>query len=196
MTLTLMNLFGLLAVVAGFKVITSKNPIHSVFYLVIAFINASLLLIMMGAEFLALTFLIVYVGAIAILFLFVVMLLNIRLVEILDNTTRYLPIGLLVAVIFFVEIIEILKSYVVKPNLDWIGSSIDFSKIYNITNIEALGQLLFTEYFIIFLISSLVLLVAMIGAILLTLTHEESVNRQDLFAQVATEWDKTVLLKK
>jgi NADH-quinone oxidoreductase subunit J len=100
--------FGALAVINGLMVITAKNPVHSVFYLVLAFISASLLLILLGVEFLPVVFMIVYVGAIAILFLFVVMMLNIKLVEILDNSTRYAPIGFIIGFIFFNSVISIL----------------------------------------------------------------------------------------
>ena len=104
--------FGLLALVSGVMVITAKNPVHSVFYLVLAFVNASLLLILLGVEFLPVVFMIVYVGAIAILFLFVVMMLNIKLVEILDNSTRYAPIGFIVGFVFFTSALSVIDQEV------------------------------------------------------------------------------------
>jgi NADH:ubiquinone oxidoreductase subunit 6 (subunit J) len=105
----LISLLGIGAVYSGLMVISSKNPVHSVFYLVLAFANTSILLLIKGVEFLSLLFLIVYVGAIAILFLFVVMMLNIKLVEIIDNTTRYVPIGFIIGIVFLSMIISILN---------------------------------------------------------------------------------------
>jgi NADH-quinone oxidoreductase subunit J len=198
----LISILGIGAVYSGLMVISSKNPVHSVFYLVLAFANTSILLLIKGVEFLSLLFLIVYVGAIAILFLFVVMMLNIKLVEIIDNTTRYVPIGFIIGIVFLSMIISILNigdlNFNINPTLpsEGVENQFDISllNIVNHTNIEALGFILYTDYFLFFIIASFILLVAMIGAIVLTIYHEEGVRRQDLFSQVATEYHKTVIL--
>jgi NADH:ubiquinone oxidoreductase subunit 6 (subunit J) len=181
------------AVLSGWKVITSKNPILSVFWLVVTFAAAAFLLILLGVEFLPLLFIIVYVGAIAILFLFVVMLLNIKLVEITENATRYVPIGIITGLVFLYQIYFGLDSFRNQEiNILSNSSTMDFIHITKQNNIQQIGELLYTDYWLYFIISSLILLVSMIGAIVLSLYHEESVKRQDLFAQIATEYSKTV----
>jgi NADH-quinone oxidoreductase subunit J len=192
---TLIGLLGIGAVYSGFMVISSINPIHSVFYLVLAFINSSILLIIMGVEFLSILFIIVYVGAIAILFLFVVMMLNIKLVEIMDNTTRYVPIGFIIGLIFLSLVSSLIEfefnwSNVIGLNLPIMPYEIQTT---NTLNVEAIGNILYTDYFLFFIIASFILLVAMIGAIILTIYHEEKIKRQDLFSQIATEYNKTVI---
>ena len=191
MELALFWLWSVSAIYSGSKVITASNPIMSVFWLTLAFVNASFLLLLLGIEFLPLLIIVVYVGAIAVLFLFVVMLLNIKLVEIHENTARYVPIGLIIGFIFLYQIYFILTSELNGWQASW--SVFDFSNIVSISNIEQLGVLLYDEYWLYFLVSSLVLLVSMIGAIVLCLYHEQTVKRQDLFAQVSTEYDKTVV---
>lgn len=184
-------LWSLSAIFAGSKVISSINPIHSVFWLILAFINAAFLLLLLGLEFLPILFCIVYAGAIGIMFLFVVMLLNIKLVEISENATRYLPIGVIIGFIFLYQIYFVFTSEVTNYVTSW--EVYDFSSLVEVSNIEQMGQVLYTDYFLYFLVSSLVLLVAMIGAIVLCLYHEEGIKRQDIFSQVATEYDKTVV---
>jgi len=184
-------LWSLSAIFAGSKVISSINPIHSVFWLILAFINAAFLLLLLGLEFLPILFCIVYAGAIGIMFLFVVMLLNIKLVEISENATRYLPIGVIIGFIFLYQIYFVFTSEVTNYAVNW--DVYDFSSLVQLSNIEQMGQLLYTDYFLYFLVSSLVLLVSMIGAIVLCLYHEEGIKRQDIFSQVATEYDKTVV---
>lgn len=179
------------AIYAGSKVITAKNPIICVFWLVLAFLNAAFLLLLLGMEFLPLLFAIVYVGAIAILFLFTVMLLNIKLVEINENSSRYFPIGVIIGFIFLYQIYFILTQGLSSWEPNW--EVYDFSSIISVSDIKTLGILLYTDYWAYFLVSSLVLLVSMIGAIVLCLYHEQIVKRQDLFAQVATEYDKTIV---
>jgi NADH-quinone oxidoreductase subunit J len=145
---------------------------------------------MIGCEFLSLLLIIVYVGAILILFLFVVMLLNIKVVELNENTTRYVPIGAIIGLIFLYQVYFLLTSELSSWQPSW--SIQDFTFILKVTNIEQLGILLYSEYWIYFLVSSIVLLVSMIGAIVLCLFHEQTVKRQDIFAQVATEYDSTI----
>ena len=166
-------LFGWIAVLSALMVITEKNTIHSVFYLVMAFVNSSLILIIWGVDYLGLLLIIVYVGAIAILFLFVVMMINIKNEEI--NRTKYVPIGLIVAFVLMLEV------YIQYPLTVQVNKVLSFSINGGETNLHWLGQILYSWDIIIF--GSLVLLVAMIGAIVLTLSHSEGVKRQDLFSK-------------
>jgi len=177
---------GIGTIISGFLVISSINPMHSVIALVLTFANAAGLLILQEVEFLAILFVIVYAGAIAILILFVVMMLNIRLVELVDNTTRYVPIGFIIGIVLLTQLWIIVEKEI--PN-NWAGiSQIDYvHTLSEKTNIESIGDVLYTEYYIYFIVSSLVLLVAMIGAIVLTLSHEEEVRRQDLFCQIQSD---------
>jgi NADH-quinone oxidoreductase subunit J len=145
----------------------------------------------LGVEFLPILFLIVYVGAIAILFLFVVMLLNIKLVEITENASRYVPIGIITGFIFLYQILYTFDSINTNNTISFIVES-RFSNFFNLTSIELLGEVLYTEYLLYFLLSSLVLLVSMIGAIVLCLYHESGIKRQDLFGQVETDYLKTI----
>lgn len=192
----LFYLWSISAVFSGWKVITSKNPILSVFWLVLAFVNGALLLLLLGIEFLPILFIIVYVGAIAILFLFVVMLLNIKMVEIQENATRYAPLGFIIGLVFLYQIYYLITSElstISSSSIDLVGRVNDYKDVVSITNIEQIGTVLYTDYWVYFLVSSLVLLVAMVGAITLCLYHEEGIKRQDLFAQVATEYSKSVI---
>lgn len=174
--------FALGAIISALLVISKKNPVHSVFFLVLTFANVSVLLFLLGVEFLAITFWIVYVGAIAILFIFVIKLINIKLVELFDNTTRYLPIGLIIGIVLLWEFNIFYKDYIINNTHDIVEFT--YSHIINHTNIEVLGKFLYTDYYIYLIIASLILLVAMIGAIILTLGHEEGIKRQDIFTQI------------
>ena len=192
----LFYLWSISAVFSGWKVITSKNPILSVFWLVLAFVNGALLLLLLGIEFLPILFIIVYVGAIAILFLFVVMLLNIKMVEIQENATRYAPLGFIIGLVFLYQIYYLITSElstISSSSIDLVGRVNDYKDVVSLTNIEQIGTVLYTDYWVYFLVSSLVLLVAMVGAITLCLYHEEGIKRQDLFAQVATEYSLSVI---
>ena len=194
MTYFFFNLWALSCIYSAWRVITSKNPIMSVFWLVLAFTNASLLLILLGVEFLPILFVIVYVGAIAILFLFVVMLLNIKLVEITENSSKYLPIGIITGFIFLYQILYSFEEITTINTLSNINP-VNYSEFMNSTNIQLVAEILYTDYALYFLISGLVLLVSMIGAIVLCLFHESNVKRQDLFAQVSTDYNKTISLR-
>lgn len=191
----LFYIFSLGAILSGFLVISSNNPIHSIFSLVLAFANVSFIMVLFGVEFLGLLFLIVYVGAIAILFLFVIMMLNIKLVELLDNATRYLPIAMIIGIFLLFEITILLQNIFPAVSFNTIQTW-DYSHIINYTNIFALGQVLYNDYCVYIIIASIILLVSMIAGIILTLTHEESVKRQDLFTQIATDYKKSVHLIK
>jgi NADH-quinone oxidoreductase subunit J len=181
-------LYSTLAIISAIMVIAAINPIHSVLFLILVFINASALLILLEVEFLAITFIIVYVGAIAVLFLFVVMMLNIKIVVSNLSLLRYIPIGGIITIIFLLELVLIFN-YDFAPLFN-INNINDFniiewtSEIEYITNIEAMGQLIYTYYYDLFLISGLVLLVAMNGAIVLTLHINNNVKRQQVFFQV------------
>lgn len=201
--LGLFYFFSLSACISGLMVISVVNPIHSVLFLVLVFFNASGLLILLGADFLAMLFLIVYVGAIAVLFLFVVMMLNIRFVELKENLVRYLPMGGIMGIIFLVEVTMVLKGNTTILNttfdeLDpWGLDHISWqTQAYSLSNIEALGQVLYTYYFYYFLVAGIILLVSMIGAIALTMYHKEGVRRQDIPEQLARDCYATVVLKR
>lgn len=200
----LFYVFSIGAILSGFMVISATNPIHSVFGLILAFANTSFILLILEIEFLAFLFLIVYIGAIAILFLFVVMMLDIRLVEIFENATRYIPIGFIVGIMFILELTIIIdeeeKGGVYSQNSEQnapnFGSFLLKTWEEDYTNIQWLGNILYTDGFYYFLISSIILLIAMLGAIVLTLYHESEVKRQDLFTQLSTEFNETIRLRK
>ncbi|MGH6925544.1 MAG: NADH-quinone oxidoreductase subunit J [Propylenella sp.] len=181
--------FYLLSVVvvgAAFMVIAARNPVHSVLFLILAFINAAGLFILLGAEFLAMILVVVYVGAVAVLFLFVVMMLDVDFAELREGFLQYLPIGALVGIILLVELVLVLGGALVAP--ETIGATAAPTPPPNeISNIAAIGELLYTRYIFFFQMAGLVLLVAMIGAIVLTLRHREGVKRQSIARQVARD---------
>jgi NADH-ubiquinone oxidoreductase chain 6 len=199
----LFYLFSSLAILSGTMVIRARNPVHSVLFLIFVFCNVAGLLILLGLDFFAMVFLVVYVGAIAVLFLFVVMMLNIKLVEINENLLRYLPIGGLIGMIFLFEIFFIVDSDLI-PILHFGAPSssaplaqesfyLQWPQLMNqVSNIQAVGQLIYTYFFYYFLMASLVLLVAMIGAILLTMHKGVDVKRQEVFEQNTREFTKTI----
>jgi NADH-quinone oxidoreductase subunit J len=178
--------FASIAVIAAVAVIAAPNPVHSVIFLILVFCNITGLFILLEVEFLALIFIVVYVGAIAVLFLFVVIILNIRLIELNENLLRYLPIGILIGLIFIVEVfLLLLKDIHSIPELtELINYTIWSLKVHNFTNIQLVGSVLYTKYFIHFLLASIVLLIAIIGAITLTLNKELNVKRQDIYDQI------------
>jgi NADH-quinone oxidoreductase subunit J len=165
-------------------VIAAKNPVHSVLFLILTFVNAAGLFILLGAEFLAMMLIVVYVGAVAVLFLFVVMMLDVDFVELRQGFLQYLPVGALVGVVFLVELLMVLGAWAIGPGVPrTIASPIPGVDI--MTNTEALGLVLYTRYIYYFQAAGIVLLVAMIGAIVLTLRHRPNVKRQDVRAQNA-----------
>ncbi len=175
-------LFASLCVASALMVIASRNPVHSVLFLILAFFNAAGLFLLLGAEFLAMILVVVYVGAVAVLFLFVVMMLDVDFVELREGFLQYLPIGALVGIVFLAEILLVVGAWSIGPNVPRvIAAPIQ----ENITNTEAIGLVLYTRYLYFFQAAGLVLLVAMIGAIVLTLRHRESVKRQNIGEQVA-----------
>jgi NADH-quinone oxidoreductase subunit J len=175
-------LFAFVCIASAFMVIAAKNPVHSVLYLILAFVNASGLFVLMGAEFLAMILIVVYVGAVAVLFLFVVMMLDVDFAELRQGVLQYLPVGALVGTIFLAELLLVVGAWVIGPG---IPTSITVAIPKDITNTEALGRVLYTQYVYYFQASGIVLLVAMIGAIVLTLRHRAGVKRQNIAEQNA-----------
>ena len=193
MTLELF-LFYILAcvcVASAVMVVSAKNPVHSVLFLILAFFNAAGLFVLIGAEFLAMVLVVVYVGAVAVLFMFVVMMLDINFVQMREGFLQYLPVGALVGVILLLELIMVGGGWALSE-----GSPGPVMPSSELSNTEALGNLFYTEYFYLFQIAGLILLVAIIGAITLTLRSRSNVKRQDIGRQVNRRPHETVELKK
>jgi NADH-quinone oxidoreductase subunit J len=188
-------LFATITVASGFMVIASRNPVQAVLFLILAFVNAAGLFLMMGAEFLAMILVIVYVGAVAVLFLFVVMMLDVDFAELRQGFLQYLPVGGLIGAVFLLELILVIGAYVVDPGLVR-SPAIAIPSPEVMTNTEALGQVLYTRYFYFFQAAGLILLVAMIGAIVLTLRERVGVRRQDISKQNARTQETAVEVRK
>jgi NADH-quinone oxidoreductase subunit J len=186
-------LFAAVAVASGVLVITARNPVHSVLFLILAFFNAAGLFVLLGAEFLAMILVIVYVGAVAVLFLFVVMMLDIDFAQLRQGVVRYLPIGATVGVILLVELVLIFGAWAFAPA---VGQSLGAPMQAHVTNTAALGDLLYTKYAYVFQASGVILLIAMIGAIVLTLRHKPDVRRQRIGEQVSRRRAESVELVK
>ncbi len=185
--------FSLIAIVSAIMVTASKNTVHSVFFLILDFISISCLFIMIGAEFLGMIMLIVYVGAVAVLFLFVVMMLNVAQQKnqwfAAKDSSKHIPFGLIISTLIFVEIIIVIGGWKYKPELFDINNSLAQSSL---SNTHSLGQILYTDYIHIFQISGMILLVAMIGAIVLTFRQRAGVKRQSYIKQISRERDEGV----
>jgi len=181
--------FSTIAIVSAIMVTASKNTVHSVFFLILDFISVSCLFIMIGAEFLGMIMLIVYVGAVAVLFLFVVMMLNVAQQKnqwfLSSQSSRHIPIGLIIGSIIFFELIIVIGGWKYKPEL--FEKTNSTSSFEGISNTHSLGQILYTDYIHIFQISGMVLLVAMIGAIVLTFRQREGVKKQSYIKQISRE---------
>ncbi len=188
-------LFSLILVASAVMVIAARNPVHSVLFLILAFFNAAGLFVLMGAEFLALILVIVYVGAVAVLFLFVVMMLDINFVELRQGFLQYMPIGALVGLMLLVELVLVFGAWVVVPNVA-AGIAAPLPQAADVTNTQALGELLYTRYVYAFQAAGMVLLVAMVGAIVLTLRVRQGVRRQKIAQQVARRRDETLEVVK
>ena len=186
-------LFSFVAIASSLAVISSKNTVHAVFFLILDFVSISCLFIMMGAEYLGMLTLIVYVGAVAVLFLFVVMMLNVNFKELRAGFLSYLPFGSLIGLVLLIEIGMMIGTWKYK-NAFIKTSEIKINN--NLTNTEAIGNVLYTDYIHYFQISGLILLVAMIGAILLTFRQKENLKRQDITKQVSRERDEGVSLEE
>jgi NADH-quinone oxidoreductase subunit J len=186
-------LFAGVCVASAFMVIASRNPVHSVLFLILTFVNASGLFMLMGAEFLAMILIVVYVGAVAVLFLFVVMMLDVDFVELRQGFLNYLPVGGLVGLVMLVELVLVLGATVITPGaITTVATPI----ASGVSNTEALGLVLYTRYIYFFQIAGLVLLVAMIGAIVLTLQHKARVRRQSIPAQNARTKETAMEVRK
>ena len=186
-------LFAGVCVASAFMVIASKNPVHSVLFLILTFVNASGLFMMLGAEFLAMILIVVYVGAVAVLFLFVVMMLDVDFVELRQGFLNYLPVGGLVGLVVLIELMLVLGATVINPAAVKVIATPIAS---DVSNTEALGLVLYTRYIYFFQIAGLVLLVAMIGAIVLTLQHKVRVKRQSIPAQNARTKETAMEVRK
>ena len=179
-------LFASICVASAVMVIASKNPVHSVLFLILAFVNAAGLFVLMGAEFLAMILVIVYVGAVAVLFLFVVMMLDVDFTALRQGFLDYLPVGGLVGLVFFGELVAMLVAGSGALSTGAAKAIADpIPPLADVTNTKALGLVLYTRYVYYFEVAGLVLLVAMIGAIVLTLRHKPNVKRQNIADQVA-----------
>jgi len=180
--------FSIIAIVSAIMVTASKNTVHSVFFLILDFISISCLFIMIGAEFLGMIMLIVYVGAVAVLFLFVVMMLNVAQQKnqwfASEDSSRHIPVGLIIGTLIFVELMIVVGGWKYKPDLFDINNSIETAEA---SNTHSLGQVLYTDYIHVFQISGMILLVAMIGAIVLTFRKRAGVKTQSYIKQISRE---------
>jgi NADH-quinone oxidoreductase subunit J len=188
-------LFASVAIASGVMVISSNNPVHSVLFLILAFFNSAGLFVLIGAEFLAMILVVVYVGAVAVLFLFVVMMLDINFAELREGFLQYLPIGALIGLILVAELILVFGSWVASPEAAKVLAAPAMSPA-QMTNTHALGRLIYTDYIYLFQASGMVLLVAMIGAIVLTLRHRPDVKRQKIGVQVDRRREDVVEVRK
>jgi NADH-quinone oxidoreductase subunit J len=186
-------LFATVTIASGFMVIASRNPVQSVLFLIFAFVNAAGLFLMMGAEFLAMILVIVYVGAVAVLFLFVVMMLDVDFAELRQGFLQNLPVGAAIGIIFLLELVAVIATYVVDPGLVRTPTA---PAVAAVTNTEAIGHVLYTRYFYFFQAAGLILLVAMIGAIVLTHRERLGVKRQDITKQNMRTQETAVEVRK
>ncbi len=191
----LFYIFAAVAVASGVLVVASRNPVHSVLFLIVTFFNAAALFVLIGAEFLAMILVIVYVGAVAVLFLFVVMMLNIDFLELRSGFVRYLPIGAAIGVVLLAELIFLAVGWFSGVGVPS-GAVASATGGLALTNTRALGNILYTRYLFAFQAAGLILLVAMIGAIVLTLRHRADVRRQSISAQLARRPAETVEVVK
>ena len=186
--------FSAVTIAAAVMVISARNPVHSVLFLILAFFNAAGLFVLMGAEFIAMILVIVYVGAVAVLFLFVVMMLDINFVELRQGFLQYLPIGGLVGLVLLAELVLVLGSWVIAPDTASRASA-PVSAAAEVTNTHAIGRVLYTDYIYLFQAAGLILLIAMIGAIVLTLRSRNGVKRQNISSQVSRTREESVEIR-
>lgn len=187
--------FSAILVASCMMVISAKNPVHSVLFLILAFFQAAGLAVLLGAEFLAMTLIIVYVGAVAVLFLFVVMMLDINFQELRGGFMKHLPVGGLVGLILLAELTAVFSAWVIAPEAAGLAAA-PTPDVLKVTNTAALGRLLYTQYIYLFQACGIVLLVAMIGAIVLTLRSREGVRKQNVGAQLARRRDEAMAIRK
>ncbi len=188
-------LFAAVCIASAFMVISARNPVHSVLFLILAFVNAAGLFVLMGAEFLAMILIVVYVGAVAVLFLFVVMMLDVDFVELRHGFLQYLPVGTLIGIILLAELLLVVGGWTIGPEIAKTITA-PIPPVANFTNTEAFGEVLYTRYIYFFQAAGMVLLVAMIGAIVLTLRHKPNVKRQNIAEQVARTRESSIEIVK
>lgn len=194
-----LSLLSLLILINAAMIIINKNPVHSILFLVLVFVCTTALLILLGVEFIAMLFLVVYVGAITVLFLFVIMMLNVKIIELNERFIKYLPIGIFIGLIFLIEVLFLINSNLTTPNINLLESytnnvtntllnnyfitTNNYFEIISLTNIEQIGNVLYTKYVYLFLLGGMVLLIAMIGAIILTLNQKLKNKKQEYYTQ-------------
>jgi len=188
-------IFSALALASGVMVISARNPVHSVLFLILAFFNAAGLFVLMGAEFLAMILVIVYVGAVAVLFLFVVMMLDINFVELRQGFLQYLPVGALIGLVLLLELALVFGAWVVAPGIASAVAAPTPPPV-EVANTAALGALLYTRYVYAFQAAGVILLIAMIGAIVLTHRSREGVRRQSIPRQIGRLREESVEIVK
>lgn len=188
-------LFATITVGSAVMVISSRNPVHSVLFLILAFFNSAGLFLLLGAEFLSMILVIVYVGAVAVLFLFVVMMLDVNFTELRQGFLQYLPVGGLIGLILLVELLLVLGSWTMIPDVGTFAAA-RAPDIAAVSNTDAIGRIMYTQYLLPFQGAGLILLVAMIGAIVLTLRHRPGVKRQVISEQVSRTMKTAVEVKK
>ena len=174
-------LFAISVIAGGLFTVISRNPVHSVLWLILAFLSSAGLFVLLGAEFVAMLLIIVYVGAVAVLFLFVVMMLDVDFAELKAEMSRYMPLALLIGIVILMQVTLAVGAWESNAAAESLRTQVTPSDMHNT---QALGMILYDQYFILFQLSGLILLVAMVGAIILTLRHREDVKRQDVLAQM------------
>ncbi|WP_022728995.1 NADH-quinone oxidoreductase subunit J [Fodinicurvata sediminis] len=187
-------LFAAVVVASAVMVIAARNPVHSVLFLILAFFNSAGLFVLMGAEFLAMILVVVYVGAVAVLFLFVVMMLDVDVTQIKHGFLQYLPVGVLIGLILLIELAMVAGAWVAVPEAQSVAQ-IPFAPGGDVTNTQALGEVLYDRYVYLFQAAGLILLVAMIGAIVLTLRTREGVRKQSISDQIARRSEDSIEVK-
>jgi len=195
MTAFVFYLFAALAIASGVMVVTARNPVHSVLFLILTFFNVAGLFILLGAEFVAMIMVIVYVGAVAVLFLFVVMMLDIHAVTLREGFTKILPVGAVVALVLFAELSLVFGTWVMAPDLDVVRAAA-VPPAAELSNTQAIGAVLYTDYLYLFQLAGVVLLVGMIGSIMLTLRARVGVKRQNPRAQADRRLEDCIEVKK
>ncbi len=189
-------LFAIMTVASAFMVIAARNPVHSVLFLILAFFNSAALFVLLGAEFLAMILVVVYVGAVAVLFLFVVMMLDINFTELRQGFLQYLPIGALIGFILLVELLLVVGGWSLSPEALQLETTAKVAVNPEFTNTEQLGQLIYTKYAYLFQAAGMILLVAMIGAIVLTHRQRAGVKKQVIAEQVYRRPEEAMAVRK
>ncbi len=195
MTAFVFYLFAALSVASGAMVVTAKNPVHSALFLILTFFNVAGLFVLLGAEFVAMIMVIVYVGAVAVLFLFVVMMLDIHAVTMREGFLKILPVGSAVALVLLAELSLVFTSWAMVPDIEAIRAA-PIPPLSELSNTEAIGTVLYTDYVYLFQLAGIVLLVGMIGSIMLTLRERVGVKRQDPLEQAARSIEDCIEIKK